>query len=68
MEAKSGYATSIRPPHVVFPRRSGDLHCRVVARTNEHLQEVLGEILVVPGIVRTARTLMDGVAYPREYA
>jgi DNA-binding Lrp family transcriptional regulator len=33
---------------------SGDLHCRVVARTNEHLQEVLGEILVVPGIVRTA--------------
>jgi DNA-binding Lrp family transcriptional regulator len=33
---------------------SGDLHCRVVARTNEHLQQVLGEILIVPGIVRTA--------------
>lgn len=33
---------------------SGDLHCRVVARTNEHLQQVLGEVLQIPGIVRTA--------------
>ena len=31
----------------------GDLHCRVVARTNEHLQHVLGKILIVPGIART---------------
>jgi DNA-binding Lrp family transcriptional regulator len=31
----------------------GDLHCRVVARTNEHLQIVLGRILEVPGIGRT---------------
>lgn len=31
----------------------GDLHCRVVARTNEHLQHVLGKILEVPGIART---------------
>lgn len=31
----------------------GDLHCRVVARTNEHLQAVLARILEVPGIART---------------
>ena len=27
----------------------GDLHCRVVARTNAHLQHVLGRVLEVPG-------------------
>jgi DNA-binding Lrp family transcriptional regulator len=32
----------------------GDLHCRVVARTNEHLQHVIGRILEVRGIDRTA--------------
>ena len=31
----------------------GDLHCRVVARTNAHLQHVLGRVLEVPGIMRT---------------
>jgi len=31
----------------------GDLHCRVVARTNEHLQEVISRILEVPGIDQT---------------
>ncbi len=31
----------------------GDLHCRVVARTNEHLQHVINAILAVPGIART---------------
>lgn len=31
----------------------GDLHCRVVARTNEHLQHVINEILGVKGISRT---------------
>jgi DNA-binding Lrp family transcriptional regulator len=31
----------------------GDLHCRVVARTNEHLQQVLDAILHVTGITRT---------------
>jgi DNA-binding Lrp family transcriptional regulator len=31
----------------------GDLHCRVVARTNEHLQEVLARMLEVTGIDRT---------------
>ena len=32
----------------------GDLHCRVVARTNQHLQEVINRILEVSGIERTA--------------
>lgn len=31
----------------------GDLHCRVVARTNEDLQHVIGAILAVRGIDRT---------------
>ncbi len=31
----------------------GDLHARVVARTNEHLQHVIGAILAVQGISRT---------------
>jgi DNA-binding Lrp family transcriptional regulator len=31
----------------------GDLHARVVARTNEHLQHVIGAILTVDGISRT---------------
>ncbi|HEX8803402.1 MAG TPA: Lrp/AsnC family transcriptional regulator [Acidimicrobiales bacterium] len=31
----------------------GDLLCRVVARTNEHLQTVIGRILDVQGISRT---------------
>jgi DNA-binding Lrp family transcriptional regulator len=31
----------------------GDLHCRVVARTNEHLQDVINSILRLNGIVRT---------------
>jgi DNA-binding Lrp family transcriptional regulator len=32
---------------------AADLHCRVVARTNEHLQEVINAILEVDGIMRT---------------
>ncbi|MBI2708446.1 MAG: Lrp/AsnC family transcriptional regulator [Actinobacteria bacterium] len=32
----------------------GDVHCRVVARTNDHLQRVLNTILEVKGIERTA--------------
>jgi DNA-binding Lrp family transcriptional regulator len=31
----------------------GDLHARVIARNNEHLQEVIGAILDVQGISRT---------------
>ncbi|HVX17142.1 MAG TPA: Lrp/AsnC family transcriptional regulator [Acidimicrobiales bacterium] len=32
----------------------GDLHCRVVAQSNEHLQEVLSSVLSVSGIRRTS--------------
>ena len=32
----------------------GDLHCRIVARTNEHLQNVINRVLEVNGIVRTS--------------
>ena len=35
----------------------GDLHCRVVARTNTHLQEVINRILEVGGIVRTSTVI-----------
>jgi DNA-binding Lrp family transcriptional regulator len=31
----------------------GDLHCRIVARSNEHLQELIGRVLDVNGIMRT---------------
>jgi DNA-binding Lrp family transcriptional regulator len=31
----------------------GDLHARIVARTNEHLQHVIGAVLKVQGINRT---------------
>lgn len=32
----------------------GDLHCRLVARSNQHLQEVINRMLEVSGIERTA--------------
>jgi DNA-binding Lrp family transcriptional regulator len=35
----------------------GDLHCRVAARTNDHLGVVLAHILEVPGISRTTTVL-----------
>jgi DNA-binding Lrp family transcriptional regulator len=35
----------------------GDLMCRVVARTNEHLQQVINAILRGNGIVRTTTTI-----------
>jgi DNA-binding Lrp family transcriptional regulator len=31
----------------------GDLHCRLVAHSNEHLQDVINRVLDVQGIVRT---------------
>jgi DNA-binding Lrp family transcriptional regulator len=36
---------------------AGDLHCRVAARTNAHLQEVINHILEVEGIVRTSTVI-----------
>ena len=35
----------------------GDLHCRVVARTNAHLQQVINRMLEVQGIVRTSTVI-----------
>ena len=35
----------------------GDLHCRVVARTNNHLQDVINRILEVQGIMRTTSVI-----------
>lgn len=42
-----------------------DMHCRIVARTNEHLQEVLTRILEVRGIDRTTTViaLTDQISY-----
>ena len=44
---------------------TGDLHCRVVARTNTHLQEVINRILEVQGIDRTTTViaLSDQIPY-----
>lgn len=35
----------------------GDLHCRVVARSNDHLQDVINRILEVHGIGRTSTVI-----------
>lgn len=35
----------------------GDLHCRIVARTNEHLQAVINRMLEVQGISRTTTVI-----------
>ena len=35
----------------------GDLHCRVVARTNDHLQHVINRMLEVQGIARTSTVI-----------
>jgi DNA-binding Lrp family transcriptional regulator len=35
----------------------GDLLCRIVARTNAHLHEVLENVLATPGILRTTTAL-----------
>ncbi len=53
----------------------GDLHLRIVARSNEHLHDVLQRILELPGITRTEthlalhtsidRTVADLVAHGR---
>jgi DNA-binding Lrp family transcriptional regulator len=48
-------------PQVVEVHRTtgaGDLFCRVVARSNAHLSEVLDLILEVPGINRTTTALV----------
>ncbi len=48
----------------------GDLLCRIVARTNEHLHDVLEQVLATPGITRTtsALALASPVQRPLAYA
>ena len=48
----------------------GDLLCRIVARTNEHLHDVLERVLATPGITRTtsALALASPVQRPVAYA
>ena len=48
----------------------GDLLCRIVARTNEHLHDVLERVLATPGITRTtsALALASPVQRPLAYA
>lgn len=36
---------------------AGDLHCRLVARSNAHLQQVINSVLEVQGIVRTSTVI-----------
>ena len=47
----------VEPPDQGATTGQGDLMCRVVARTNEHLQHVINAILRVNGIVRTTTTI-----------
>ncbi len=43
----------------------GDLLCRVVARSNRHLDEVLGRVLSSPGARRTATQLVLDTRFRR---
>ena len=42
----------------------GDLHCRVVARSNDHLQAVINRVLEVQGINRTATVIALSTQIP----
>jgi DNA-binding Lrp family transcriptional regulator len=42
----------------------GDLHLRVVARTNEHLSHVLNRVIEAPGIMRTTTVLALATQIP----
>ena len=42
----------------------GDLHCRVVARTNSHLQQVLNRVLEVQGINRITTVIALSTQIP----
>lgn len=42
----------------------GDLHCRVVARTNNHLQQVINRMLEVQGINRTTTVIALSAQIP----
>jgi len=46
----------------------GDLLCRIVARSNDHLHEVLDRVLALPGIRRTQTQLALGTPIDRTLA
>ena len=47
---------------------SGDLHCRVVARTNDHLHTVLQQIAAIPTVLRSQTQLALSTVYERTIA
>lgn len=46
----------------------GDLHLKVVAKSNDHLHEVLERVLELPGINRTQTQLVLGTKFERSMA
>jgi DNA-binding Lrp family transcriptional regulator len=46
----------------------GDLHLKVVARSNDHLHEVLDRVLALPGITRTTTQLALRTSFERSVA
>ncbi len=47
---------------------SGDLHCRVVARSNHHLHIVLQQIAAIPTVLRSQTQLALSTVYERTVA
>jgi len=78
LEIAQGQETAVidslaRIPEVIEVHKTtgpGDLLCRIVARTNEHLHDVLEQVLATPGITRTtsALALASPVQRPLAYA
>ena len=46
----------------------GDLHLKIVARSNDHLHEVLERVLALPGITRTQTQLALRTSFERSVA
>jgi DNA-binding Lrp family transcriptional regulator len=46
----------------------GDLHLKIVARSNDHLHEILNSVLTLPGIVRTQTQLALRTSFERTVA
>lgn len=46
----------------------GDLHLKIVARSNDHLHEVLDRVLALPGITRTQTQLALRTSFERSVA
>ncbi len=47
---------------------SGDLHCRVIARSNDHLHTVLQQIAAIPTVLRSQTQLALATVYERTIA